>query len=127
MTDDLLEIICILEKGDLKRHSYKIIRKRNYFSLITKFPAKNGGSTPLKNSASAQRTGTHQDKQVLSSDNKLRKNKRRKLGKNISSPHASKLPANPHTDKKDSSNVGPAQNLKQKKKNSPAQVAKGSC
>ena len=39
MPEDLLEIICILEKGDLKRHSYKIIRKRNYFSLITKFPA----------------------------------------------------------------------------------------
>ena len=32
MPEDLLEIICILEKGDLKRHSYKIIRKRNYFS-----------------------------------------------------------------------------------------------
>ena len=54
MPEDLLEIICILERGDLKRQSYKIIRKRNYFSLITKFPTKNGGSTPLKNSASAQ-------------------------------------------------------------------------
>ena len=120
MPEDLLEIICILEKGDLKRHSYKIIRKRNYFSLITKFPAKNG-STPLKNSASAQRTATHQDKQVLSADDKLRKNKRRKRGRNKSSPCASRLPASPHTDKKDSSNVGPAQNLKQKKKKSPAQ------
>ena len=123
MPEDLLEIICILEKGDLKRHSYKIIRKRNYFSLITKFPAKNG-STPLKNSASAQRAATHQDKQVLSADDKLRKNKRRKRGRNKSSPRASRLPASPHTDKKDSSNVGPAQNLKQKKKKSPAQVAR---
>ena len=88
MPEDLLEIICILEKGDLKRHSYKIIRKRNHFSLITKFPAKNG-STPLKNSASAQRAATHQDKQVLSADDKLRKNKRRKRGRNKSSPCAS--------------------------------------
>ena len=50
MPDDLLEVICILERGK-KHHSYKIIRKRNYFSLITKFPAKNGESTPLKNCA----------------------------------------------------------------------------
>ena len=40
MPDDLLEVICILERGK-KHNSYKIIRKRNYFSLITKFPAKN--------------------------------------------------------------------------------------
>ena len=86
MPEDLLEIICILERVDLKRQSYKIIRKRNYFSLITKFPARNGESTPLKNSASAQRTATHQDKQVLSSDGKLRKNKRRKRKRNKSSP-----------------------------------------
>ena len=34
MPDDLLEFICILERG--KKHiSYKIIRKGNYFSLIT--------------------------------------------------------------------------------------------
>ena len=60
MPDDLLEVICILERGK-KHYSYKIIRKRNYFSLITKFPAKNGGLTPLKNCASAQGTATHQD------------------------------------------------------------------
>ena len=48
MPDDLLEIICILERVE-KHKSYKIIHKRNYFSLITKFPAKNGESTPLKN------------------------------------------------------------------------------
>ena len=36
MPDDLLEVICILERGK-KHNSYKIIRKRNYFSLITKF------------------------------------------------------------------------------------------
>ena len=53
MPDDLLEVICILEKGK-KHNSYKIIRKRNYFSLITNFPAKNGESTPLKNCASAR-------------------------------------------------------------------------
>ena len=79
----------------------------------------------MKNSASAQRTATHQDNQVLSSDDKLRKNKRRKRRRNKSSPRASRLPASPHTDKKDSSNVGPApQNLKQKKKKSPAQVTR---
>ena len=33
MPDDLLEIICILERGE-KHNPYKIIRKRNYFSLI---------------------------------------------------------------------------------------------
>ena len=38
MPDGLLEVICILERGK-KLNSYKIIRKRNYVSLITKFPA----------------------------------------------------------------------------------------
>ena len=72
MPDDLLEIICILERGE-KHNPYKIIRKRNYFSLITKFPAKNGESTPLKNCASARGTATHQDKREFSSDDKLPK------------------------------------------------------
>ena len=45
MPKDLIEIICILER-DEKCHSYKIIRKRKYFTLVTKFPAKNGESTP---------------------------------------------------------------------------------
>ena len=53
MPDDLLEIICILERGE-KHNPYKIIRKTNYVSLTTKFPAKNGESTPLKNCASAR-------------------------------------------------------------------------
>ena len=70
MPDDLLEIICILERGK-KHNPYKIICKRNYFSLITKFPAKNGDSTPLKNCASARGTATHQDKREFSSDDKL--------------------------------------------------------
>ena len=74
MADDLLEVICILERGE-KQNSYKIIRKRNYFSLITKFPAKNGESTPLKNCASAQGTATHQEKREFSSDDKLPNNK----------------------------------------------------
>ena len=34
MPDDLLEIICILERGEM-HNPYKIIGKRNYFSLIT--------------------------------------------------------------------------------------------
>ena len=52
MPNDLLEIICILERGE-KQYSYKTIRERNFFSLVTKFPAKNGESTPLKNYTSA--------------------------------------------------------------------------
>ena len=68
MPDDLLEVICILERGK-KHNSYKIIRKRNYFSLITKFPAKNGES--LKNCASARGTATLQDQREFSSDDKL--------------------------------------------------------
>ena len=41
MPKDRIEITCILERGE-KCHSYKIKRKRNYFTLVTKFPAKNG-------------------------------------------------------------------------------------
>ena len=40
MPEDLLEIIYILERGE-KLNSYKIIQNRNYYSLITKFPANN--------------------------------------------------------------------------------------
>ena len=44
---NVLEIICILERG--KKHlSYKIIRNRNHFSLIAKFPARNGEPTPFE-------------------------------------------------------------------------------
>ena len=67
MPDDLLEVICILERGK-KHNSYKIIPKRNCFSLIFKFPAKNGESTPLKNCASAQGTAIPQDQREFSSD-----------------------------------------------------------
>ena len=72
MPDDLLEIICILERGE-KHNSYRIIRKRNYFSLITKFPAKNGESTPLKNCTSARGTATYQEKREFSSNDNLPK------------------------------------------------------
>ena len=37
MPDDLLEVICILERGK-KHYSYKIIRKRNYFLSSPNFP-----------------------------------------------------------------------------------------
>ena len=57
MPKDLIEIICILER-DEKCHSYKIIRKGKYFTLVTKFPAKNGESTPLKNYASGRQTAS---------------------------------------------------------------------
>ena len=139
MPDDLLEVICILERGK-KHNSYKIIRKRNYFYLITKFPTKNGESTPLKNCASARGTATHQDQREFSSDDKV-PNKRRKRRRNKSS-HASQDSSNvrlaqqkpkkkssarvasQHTDKKreDSSDVQLAQ--PKPKKKSPAQVAR---
>ena len=102
MPRDLIEIICILERGE-KCHSYKITQKRNYFTLVTKgFPAKNGESTPLKNNASGQQAASHQDKKEVSSQEKL-PNRKRKRRKNKSSTRAS----NKHTDKKmkDSSNV----------------------
>ena len=121
MPDDLLEIICILERGE-KHNSYKIIRKRNYFSLITctKFPAKNGELSPLKNCASARGTATHQEKREFSSDDKL-PNKRRKRRRNKSS-HASRS-ASQQKDKKlkDSSDVRLAQ--QKPKKKSSARVA----
>ena len=69
MPKDFIELICILER-DEKCHSYKIIRKRKYFILVTKFPAKNGESTPLKNNASGQQTVPHQDKKEVSSEKK---------------------------------------------------------
>ena len=94
MPRDLLEIICILERGG-KCHSYKIIRKRNYFTLVTKFPAKNGESTPLKNNAYGRQTASHQDKKEVSSEEKL-SNRKRKRRKNKSSTCAS----NKHADKK---------------------------
>ena len=36
MPDDLLEIICILERGE-KHNSYKILRKRNIFLSLPNF------------------------------------------------------------------------------------------
>ena len=70
MSRDLLEIICILER-DEKCHLYKIIRKRNYFTLVTKFPAKNGESKPLKNNTSGRQTASQKDKKEVSSKEKL--------------------------------------------------------
>ena len=118
---DLLEIICILERGK-KHHSYKIIRNRNQFSLITKF----GESTPLKNNNSVQQTAIHQEKKRGSSEDKL-SSRKRKRGKKESSSHASGIkPANQRTEKKldDSSNVRLAEQPKLKKKKPPAQGAR---
>ena len=118
--EKLLDIICILER-DEKHHSYKIIRNKNNFSLIVKFGAKNAETTPLKNNASAKRTGHYQDKKQVSSEDKLCKSKR-KRGKKKSSPCASGKSASQHTDRnRDSSNVGQAEQPKLKKK-TPAQV-----
>ena len=98
---------------------YKIIPERNYFtlSLVTKFPAKNGKSTPLKNNASGRQTASHQDKKEVSSKEKL-PNRKRKRRKNKSLTCAS----NKHTDKKikDSSDVKLGQ--PKLKKKPPSQV-----
>ena len=72
MPKDLIEVICILERGE-KCHAYEIILKRNYFTLLTKFPAKKGESTQLKNIASGRQTASHQDKKEVSSEEKLLK------------------------------------------------------
>ena len=87
MPKDLLEIICILERGE-KHHSYKIIRNRNHFTVIAKFPARNGEPTPLKKNASVQQTASHQEWKQVSSEDKLRSRKQ-KRGKKVSSSHAS--------------------------------------
>ena len=120
MPKDLIEIICILER-DEKCHLYKIIRKRKYFTLVTKFPAKNGESTPLKNYASGRQTASHQDKKEVSSEEKpLNRKPKRKKNK------SSTLPSGPKSAKQhsvqDSSNVK-AEQPKVKKK-PPAVVAR---
>ena len=120
MPKDLIEIICILER-DEKCHSYKIIRKRKYFTLVTKFPAKNGESTPLKNYASGRQTASHQDKKEVSSEEKP-PNRKPKRKKNKSSA----LPSGPKSAKQhsvqDSSNVKAGQ--PKLKKKPPAVVAR---
>ena len=120
MPKDLKEITCILER-DEKCHSYKIIRKRKYFTLVTKNPAKNGESTPLKNYASGRQTASHQDKKEVSSEeNPLNRKPKRKKNK------SSTLPSGPKSAKQhsvqDSSNVK-AEQPKLKKK-PPAVVAR---
>ena len=92
MPKDLIEIICILERGE-KCHSYKIIRKRKNFTLVTNFPAKNGESTPLKNDASGQQTASHQDKKEVSFKEKPlnRKPKCKRINLQLFLPDASLL------------------------------------
>ena len=120
MPKDLIEIICILER-DEKCHLYKIIRKRKYFTLVTKFPAKNGELTPLKNYASSRQTASHQDKKEVSSEEKpLNRKPKRKKNK------SSALPSGPKSAKQhsvqDSSNVKAGQ--QKLKKKPPAVVAR---
>ena len=122
---DLLEIICILERGE-KHHSYKIIRNRNNFTVIAKFPARNGEPTPLKKNASVQQTASHQEKKRVSSEDKL-SSRKRKRGKKESSSHASGIkPASQRTEKKldVSSDVGLTEQPKLKKNKPPAQVTR---
>ena len=118
---DLLEIICILERGE-KHHSYKIIRNRNHFSVIAKFPTRNVEPTPFKNNASVQQTASHQEKKRVSSEDKL-SSRKRKSGKKESSSRASGIKlASQRTEKKldVSSDVRLTEQLKLKKKKPPA-------
>ena len=120
MPKDLIEIICILER-DEKCHSYKIIRKRKYFTLVTKFLTKNGETTPLKNYASGRQTASHQDKKEVSSEEKpLNRKPKRKKNK------YSTLPSGPKSAKQhsvqESSNVKAGQ--PKLKKKPPAVVAR---
>ena len=104
----------------------KIIRNRNHFSLIAKFPARNGEPTPLKNNASVQQTASHQEKKRISSEDKL-SSRKRKRGKKESSSHASGIkPASQRTEKKldVSSDIRLTEQPKLKKKKPPAQVAR---
>ena len=120
MPKDLIEIICILER-DEKCHSYKIIRKMKYFTLVTKFPAKNGESTPLKNYASGRQTASHQDKKEVSSEEKpLNRKPKREKNKFSTLPSGPKSAKQPSV--QDSSNVK-AEQPKLKKK-PPAVVAR---
>ena len=109
-----------------QHHSYKIIRNRNHFSLIAKFPARNDEPTPLKNNASVQHTESHQEKKQVSSEEKL-SSRKGKRGKKESSSHASGIkPASQQTEKKldVSSDVRLTEQPKLKKKKPPAQVAR---
>ena len=92
-----------------------------FFTLVTKFPAKNEESTPLKNYASCRQTASHQDKKEVSSEAKpLNRKPKRKKNK------SSTLPSGPKSAKqhsvRDSSNVK-AEQPKFKKK-LPAVVAR---
>ena len=119
MPKDLIGIICIFER-DEKWHSYKIIRKRKYFTLVTNFPAKNGESTPLKNYASGRQTASHQDKKEVSSEEKpLNRKPKRKKNKSSTLPSGPKSAK--HHSVQDSSNVKAGQ---PKKKKPPAVVAR---
>ena len=121
MPKDLIEIICILER-DEKCHSYKIIRKRKYFTLVTKFPANNGESTPLKNYASGRQTA-HQDKKEVSSEEKpLNRKPKRKKNK------YSTLPSGPKSAKQPCSRFLQCKGRTAKvKEETPSCSGKGSC
>ena len=49
--EDLLEIICVLERGE-KLHLYKIMQRGIILFFITNFPALNGEMTRIENSYS---------------------------------------------------------------------------
>ena len=63
--------------------AHKIIRNRNHFSLIAKFPPRNGEPTPLNNNASVQETASHQEKKRVSSEDKLSSRKQKCERKNL--------------------------------------------
>ena len=125
----LLPILCqkTLEKSSaFLREMKSVIRIKLYergsiFTLVTKFPAKNGESRPLKNYTSGRQTASHQDKKKVSSKEKpLKRKPKRKKNK------SSTLPSGPKSAKQhsvqDSSTVK-ARQPKLKKK-PPAVVAR---
>ena len=101
--ENLLNIIYILER-DEKHHSYKIIRSRNNFTLIAKFPAENAESTSLNN-ASVQQAASHRDKKQNSSEDKLRNSKRKRGKIKTSSQTSGVKSASRHTDKNPASSM----------------------
>ena len=68
---DLLDIICILER-DENHHSYKIIRIRYGFFTDRQISRQECRIHPIEENTSVQQPASHQDKNQLSSEDKLR-------------------------------------------------------
>ena len=116
MPDDLLEIICILERAE-KHNSYQIIGKRIFFSHY-QLSRQEWRIDAIEELRFRSANSNSSENRELSFDDKL-PNKRRRRRKNKSS-NASRS-ASQHTDMKlkDSSNVRLAQQRPKKKSSAP--------